>query len=75
MSATIKTVVGTATVTNGTWTGDEKLAEFLNEHEARVHHGGEDPNPDLTSAQAAIELFPGKITEFDEEEYEEGVVY
>ena len=77
MSATINTPVGEALCHEYHWYSECKpLEKLLNALLKPGGPGGEDPNPDLTAARAALDEVPGaELVHYDTLQRQEGVVY
>lgn len=76
MSATVIITGNKATCRNYRWVSRNKdLQGKLNDLLDPLGPSGADPNPDLHAAQKAIKILGGKIIEYDETEWEEGVIY
>lgn len=76
MSATVEIGGFKATITDGQWTSDNPaLAQILTALLPTWGPSGADPNPDLHIAQNAVKQLGGTVLEYDETEFEEGVVY
>ena len=68
--------IAVATVTECQWTSDNtEFAQILMSLSPAFGPSGDDPDRDMTLAQAAIDLLGGTISESVEPEYIEGTIY
>ena len=77
MTAKIKTPHGEAVCEGYEWHCEDKVIErYLNSLLNPMGPGGEDPNPDLTAAEQALEEIPdSELVDYTPMNRVEGVVY